>query len=82
MRADGRDGDLASALLTEALQLTQETGDRPREAAIWSNIGDVRFDQGDADGAAAAVRRSIEILTEVGREGEEFIPEVWKLTEW
>ena len=74
--------DAAIDLFTRALGQCREIGDRHREAAILSNLGDVQFAAGLADEAAASVRRSAVIMAEIGMDGEELIPEVWRLTEW
>lgn len=82
--AHGGLGDHGTAItiLDEALVKCRAIGDRHREAALLSNLGDARFAAGLADDAADAVKRSATILSEIGRQGEAFIPEVWKLTEW
>jgi hypothetical protein len=73
---------VAIGLLEEALALCRALGDRHSEAAMLSNLGDAQYELGLADESAASIRQSAEILSEIGVDGEELIPEVWMLTEW
>jgi len=70
------------SLLGEALAKSQDIGDRHKEAALLSNLGDAQFALGLSEEAAVSVKRSVVIMSEIGTEGEKLIPEVWKLTEW
>lgn len=69
-------------ILEEAVERCRKIGDRHREAALLSNLGDAQFAQGYRDAAAGSVKRSAAILSEIGIEGEKLIPEVWMLREW
>ena len=77
-------GDHAEArvLLEGAVAQCRALGDRHREAALLSNLGDAQFALGALEESALSVRRSAAIMAEIGIEGEDLIPEVWKLTEW
>jgi len=83
-RTKGELGDdvAAVALLQRALDACRRIGDRHREAALLSNLGDAQFALGEAAEAAASVKESALIMAQIGMEGERFIPEVWKLSEW
>jgi tetratricopeptide (TPR) repeat protein len=81
-RAEMGDQVVAIGLLEEALALCRALGDRHSEAAMLSNLGDAQYELGLADESAASIRQSAEILSEIGVDGEELIPEVWMLTEW
>ena len=79
---DLSDQEKAERLLEEALASCRAIGDRHREAALLSNLGDAQFALGRQDDAAASVKRSAQIMSEIGVDGDTLIPEVWKLTEW
>lgn len=83
-RAHANLGDQSTAmsLLGEGLAKCREIGDRHKEAALLSNLGDAQFAMGLPEEAAASVKRSVVIMIEIGTGGEDLIPEVWKLTEW
>jgi hypothetical protein len=70
------------ALLERSLEACRRIGDRHRETALLSNLGDAQFAAALGAEAAASVRQSALIMTQIGIEGEVFMPEVWKLTEW
>ena len=76
------DHSTAMDLLDEALVTCRAIGDRHREAALLSNLGDAQFALGLRDEATGSVKQSAGIMAAIGIEGEDLIPEVWKLTEW
>ena len=82
VHAELGDHSTTVSLLGEALAKSREIGDRHKEAALLSNLGDAQFALGLSEEAAVSVKRSVVIMIEVGTEGENLLPEVWKLTEW
>lgn len=76
------DHEAAMSLLGEAVDRCRALGDRHREAALLSNLGDAQHAVGLTTDSADSVRRSAEILAEIGVDGEDFLPEMWMLTEW
>jgi tetratricopeptide (TPR) repeat protein len=82
--AHGRERDAARAIeLTErALRLCSEQGDRHREAALHNNLADLFHRAGDEEASMAHLKQAVAIFAEVGGEGGEMQPEVWKLVEW
>ena len=82
VHGDLAEHEKAERLLEAALTRCRAIGDRHREAALLSNLGDAQFALGRQDDAAASVKRSAQIMSEIGVDGDTLIPEVWKLTEW
>ena len=80
----GAEGDTARALdfASSALELCRRLGDRPREAALHSNLADLLHERGDAEGAMRHLKDAAAIYADVAREAEAWVPEVWKLSEW
>ncbi len=72
----------AARCLDEALEHCLTLGDRHREAALHNNRADVLHRLGRPDEAMAALRQSVAIYAEIGRDGDQWQPGVWKLREW
>jgi DNA-binding SARP family transcriptional activator/predicted ATPase len=69
-------------LLESALNLCLTWGDRHWQAALHNNLADLFHRIGQTDQAMAQLKQSVTIYAELGRDGEMWQPEVWKLTEW
>jgi tetratricopeptide (TPR) repeat protein len=76
------DSDRALQYAQSALDLASTIGDRHLEAALHSNLADLLHRRGEEEPARAHLRRSATIYAEIGRSGEDWQPEIWKLTEW
>lgn len=63
-----RDGSRAKTLLRECISIYQGLRDRRRIGEPMSNLAEVRFAEGDTDGALASISESIAIAREVGDE--------------
>ncbi|MBP8001387.1 MAG: AAA family ATPase [Chloroflexi bacterium] len=70
------------SLLETALNLCLTWGDRHWQAALHNNLADLFHRIGQEEGAMAQLKQSVTIYAELGRDGEMWQPEVWKLTEW
>ena len=70
------------ALLETALDLCLTWGDRHWQAALHNNLADLFHRMGQEDVAMTQLKQSVTIYAELGRDGEMWQPEVWKLTEW
>jgi tetratricopeptide (TPR) repeat protein len=79
----------ASNDLEQAIQLTEKAlelcilqGDRHREAALHSNLADLLHKTGKNEAAIEHLKKSVVIFAEIGENGEDLKPEVWKLVDW
>ena len=73
----------AIALVSAALELCAQRGDRHREAALHNNLADFLHFSGQPE-AADHLERAVTIFAEIGHSlhAEELQPEIWKLSEW
>lgn len=80
----GAEGDVTAALeyASSALERCQRLGDRPREAALHSNLADLLHRQGNHQGAMEHLKAAAAIYADVARDADTWLPEVWKLSEW
>ncbi len=76
------DPNHAKGLATQALELCTSQGDKHHEAAIHNNLADLYHTMGDSDRAQVHLEKAVTLFAEIGSEGEELHPEIWKLVEW
>jgi len=74
--------DQAVALAGQALAACAALGDRHREAALRNNLADLLHRVGQPDAAMAHLKQAVTIFAEIGKQAEDWQPEIWKLTEW
>ncbi len=74
--------DEAARWNAEALRLCAQVGDRHREAALLNNLADLHHAAGREQDALDALKRAVLIFSEIGIEGSEMKPDIWKLTAW
>ena len=81
---DSDRGDVSQALSVaeQALAACAALGDRHREAALHNNLADVLHKAGQSEAAMVHLKRAVTIFAEIGKQAEDWQPEVWKLTEW
>ncbi len=79
---DRGDIDQAAALAGQALAACAALGDRHREAALHNNLADVLHKAGRSDAAMSHLKQAVTIFAEIGKQAEDWQPEIWKLTEW
>jgi len=72
----------ALELAESALSLSVAQGDRPREAAIHSNLADLLHALGRSEEAMRHLKHAVTIYAEIGVEAGDVQPAIWKLTEW
>jgi DNA-binding SARP family transcriptional activator len=72
----------AIGLVRKALDLCKTIGDRHHEAALCNHLADLYQATGCADQALELLKLAVTIFAEIGEEGGQWRPEVWKLTEW
>jgi hypothetical protein len=72
----------AQELLEPSLELCATYGDRHHQAALHSNLADLLYGLGRREASMEQLKMAATIYSEVGREGDSWQPEIWKLTEW
>lgn len=72
----------AIPLVEAALSLCVVQGDRHREAALHSNLADLYHAGGQTEASLEHLKQSVAIYAEIGEQGGEWQPEIWKLVEW
>ncbi len=82
VQTDQRDFDRALESACAALRICQKLGDRHHEAALLNTIADIYHYSGQPETAMAYLKQAVTIFAEIGQQGREYQPEVWKLTEW
>jgi tetratricopeptide (TPR) repeat protein len=80
-RANGKP-DQALSLTGTALELSQQLGDRHREAALHNNLADLYHDLGQTEQAMAHLKQAVTIFAEIGAESETLQPALWMLVAW
>ncbi len=81
-RRSAGDIDQAMALAEQALALCVELGDRHHEAALQNNLADLLHAAGQPEEAMVHLKRAVAIYADIGGEPGQWLPEIWKLTEW
>lgn len=78
------EGDIEQALplARAALERGAVLGDRHREAMLESNLADLLHRASCDEEAEQRMRRCAALLADVGADGEELRPEIWRLVEW
>jgi tetratricopeptide (TPR) repeat protein len=79
---DRGDVEQAMALAERALAACVALGDRHREAALHNNLADLLHRTDQPDAAMAHLKQAVAIFAEIGKQAEDWQPEIWKLTEW
>lgn len=74
--------DQALQLVEQALVLCLEIGDRHREAALHNNLADLYHAMDQPEKAMAHLKKAVTIYADIGGDGSQWQPEIWKLTEW
>jgi tetratricopeptide (TPR) repeat protein len=74
--------DQALQLAEQALVLCLEVGDRHREAALHNNLADLYHATDQSGKAMAHLKKAVTIYADIGGDGSQWQPEIWKLTEW
>lgn len=74
--------DEAEAYNRQALAISVQVGDRHREAALLNNQADIHHAAGRELQSLEALKRAVLIFAEIGVDGAEMKPEIWKLTAW
>ncbi len=72
----------AQQLLEQALEKCARVGDRHREAALHNNIADLLHKKGFPEQAMEHLKHAVALFAQVGVNGQEMKPEIWRLTEW
>jgi DNA-binding SARP family transcriptional activator len=77
-------GDYARAhhLWEEALEVSLKYGDRHHAAALHNHLSDLFHVMGRHELAMDHLKRAVTLFAQIGIDGTELQPEVWKLTEW
>ena len=81
LAAEGRSEE-ALAMLEQAIALCTRQGDRHREAALYNHRADVLHRAGQDEASMASLKQAVAIYAEIGMEAGDWLPEIWKLTEW
>ncbi len=74
--------DAATDLTVHALDLCTRRGDRHREAALRNNLADLLRTAGRIEESMEQLKSAVAIFAEIGADGGELEPEIWKLVEW
>lgn len=74
--------DEAETFNWQAMQISVQVGDRHREAALLNNLADIHHAAGREAQSLEALKRAVLIFAEIGVDGTEMKPEIWKLTAW
>ena len=74
--------DRALMLAEEAFELSQQQGDRHREAELLSNVADLLQATGMHADAMARIEQPVAIYAEIRIQAGAYQPENWKLSEW
>jgi hypothetical protein len=69
-------------LLTTALDLCSQIGDRHHEAALHNNLADLYHAAGEPDKSMEHFKQAAVIFTEIGKDKEGRYPETWMVAEW
>jgi hypothetical protein len=77
----GQPGE-ASVLMREVLELCRRMGDRHRQAALQNNLADLYHPSGQEEQAMVELKQAVALFAEIGEEGWQDYPEIWKMTEW
>jgi predicted ATPase len=80
--ADKGEIDKGIETIQEALARCAALGDRHREGALHNNLADLLQASGQKEAALSHIKDSVAIYAEIGVEGGEYQPEIWKLVEW
>ena len=66
----------------KALTMCADFGDRHHEAALHNNLADLLHARGRSEEAMEQLKQSAVIYAEIGEEGDQWRPEIWKLDAW
>ena len=76
------DRERAKELVETALKICNRLGDRHHEAALLNNLADLLYADGQSDKAMQYLKKAVRIFSEIGMDGEDQQPEIWKLSTW
>lgn len=77
-------GQLAKSiqLTRQALESCQKMGDRHRQAALLNHLADLYHQTGQEEQAMDHLKQAVVIFSEIGKQADSQLPEIWMLTEW
>ena len=79
--ADGAFGE-AISICQEALELSIALGDRHHAAALHNHLADYHHAIGDKAQANTQIKQAVQLFAEIGADGLDLNPGIWKLVEW
>jgi DNA-binding SARP family transcriptional activator/predicted ATPase len=72
----------AQVFAEQALAVGATLGDRHHLAALHNNLADILHAAGESEAVMQHLKEAITIYMEIGFDGAEWQPEIWKLSEW